>query len=295
MNYFPAILLPGRDSVELSAMSYQFAVHSDFLVHWTGKDLDKDYDPEWHKSDKSKTDGNDPLNQAYLKRLHDILKYGLWLTEEDQFLPPVGEGRIDIPSIPKTCFTELKLSQSRTHAERYGRLGIGVKRPYLFSRFGRPLAYYGFRTTSSNDPFLSACTRELQDKRLLSFFKPMNSGTPLNYDLYSESEWRILHFQQLLDKQLLIDPRDKRNADAHEYFNSLTAAEQEKLKYLAPLDGWFQLIIYPSLRIKNMAQQNESARIRGEISRIKALKDHGNRVEHGNWPMEIDLDACRHF
>jgi len=65
----------------------------------------------------------------------------------------------------------------------------------------------------------------------------MNAGSPLNYDLYGESEWRILFFQELLDKQLLIDPRDNRNAEVHEYFNTLMASEQEILKYLAPLDG----------------------------------------------------------
>jgi hypothetical protein len=124
----------------------------------------------------------------------------------------------------------------------------------------------------------------------------MNSSRTLNYDLYSESEWRILFFQELLERRLLVDPRDDRNAKEHNFFKSLTTPEQEKLKYLAPLDGWFALVIYPSLGVKNKAQQEDSVRIREEITRIKSdPQDHANKVEGGSWPMEINLDACSHF
>lgn len=276
-------------------MPTDYAIHSDFLVHWTGKDIDARYDPDWAGSDKSHTDRQSTLSRAYLERLHNILKYGLWLTEEAAKSFPVGGKQIAIPSTPKVCFTELKLSQSRTHAKLYGRLGIGVKRYYLFNRYGRPLTYVG-HLEIQQDPFLDACANDFKDKNLLNFFKPMNSTSTLNYDLYSESEWRILFFQELLNTGRLIDPRDKRNSKEHSFFNSLNPPEQQKLKYLAPLDGWFQLIIYPSLGVKNMAQQEDSARIREEICRIKAdPTDHANRVEGGNWPMEINLDACRNF
>ncbi|MFZ0545322.1 MAG: hypothetical protein WAM60_07780 [Candidatus Promineifilaceae bacterium] len=277
-------------------MAYDYAVHSDFLIHWTGKDLDESHDPCWIDSDKSNTDSNVALNEAYLERLRNILRFGLWLTEEDELILPLPGGKVSIPNIPKTCFTELRLSESRKHASRYGRLGIGVKRPYVFRRFGRPLAYFGFNTASQEDVFLQACAQDLQDKRLLNFFKPMNTSLPLEYDLYAESEWRILFFEELLKERRLIDPRDEKKADSYEYFKKLSAAEQQKLRYLAPLDGWFQVIIYPSLRIKNLAQQDTSYGIREEISRIKERSnDHGNRVEGGNWPMEMDLDACRNF
>ena len=135
-------------------MPYDYAVHSDFLIHWTGKDIDDFYEPKWAESDKSKTDAIPKLNSAYLDRLHSILKYGLWLTEEGETLLQIGDTGVPIPKIPKTCFTELKLSESRTHAKQYGRLGIGVKRPYLFARCGRPLAYYGFRSDAQNDVFM---------------------------------------------------------------------------------------------------------------------------------------------
>ena len=277
-------------------VSVDYAVHSDFLIHWTGKDLDHQFDDRWYESDKSTIHRDSDLCHKYLDRLRNILKYGLWLTEEAGSILPLDGSDIPIQSTPKVCFTELKLSESRNHARRYGRLGIGVKRPYLFARFGRPLAYFGFHIAIQNDPFLKACANDLKNKHLLNFFKPMNSSGTLTYDLYSESEWRILFFQELLGRRLIVDPRDTRNTAENAFFNSLTAAEQNKLRYLAPLDGWFAMVIYPSLGVKNAAQQEEHFGIREQILRIKSNgDDHGNQVEDGNWPMEVDLDACRNF
>jgi hypothetical protein len=278
-------------------MPYDYAVHSDFLIHWTGKDLDCANDPHWANGDKSTTDS--VLTKKYLERLHSILKYGLWLTAEPERPWPV-DVKVTIPSTPKVCFTELKLSESRNHARRYGRLGIGFKRPYLFNRRGRPLVYYGYHDVIQNDQFLKACGTDLKNKDLLNLFKPMNSSASvLNYDLYSESEWRIIRFHELVldrERKLLVDPRDTSNTDENVFFNSLTAVDQDKLKVLAPLDGWFAMVIYPSLAMKNAAQQDDSYQIHEQISRIKAVTgDHGNFVEDRNWPIEVDLDSCRNF
>jgi hypothetical protein len=35
--------------------------------------------------------------------------------------------------------------------------------------------------------------------------------------------------------------------------------------------------------------------VRLEIERIKSQPDRGNRVEEGNWPIEVHLDSCGHF
>jgi hypothetical protein len=277
-------------------MISDFAIRSDFLIHWTGKDIDQQFDADWYSQRKTTVRPNTEIAKAYIKRLRSVLQFGMWLTEEPEIEFESGNSRIVIPSTSKLCFTELKLSESRNHAKRYGRLGIGVKRPYLFKRSGRPLAYYGFHNATHNDAFLKQCASDLSDKTMLNFFKPMNSTNDLNYDLYSESEWRILYFQDLLTRKLLIDPRDPANSREHAYFTSLSEAEQKKLKYLAPLDGWLSLIIYPSFWVKNMAKQESVYEIQSAIQRIKSNQaDHANRVEGGNWPMEIDLDACRHF
>jgi len=164
-------------------INFDYAIHSDFLIHWTGKDIDKKDlkgDPIWCKQGKGKSETNKKEVHSYIKRLKDTLKYGLWMTEEDEDPLNIGE---DI--IHKTCFTELKLSESRKHAKYYGRLGIGVKRPFLFKRLGRPVVYY----LRDNDTFLKNCVNSLKDKTLLNFFKPMNrDNRVLIYDLYAESE-----------------------------------------------------------------------------------------------------------
>ena len=124
-------------------MNFDYAVHSDFLIHWTGKDLDKSHDPEWYNSPRSETEPT--LTDLYIKRLHNILRFGLWMTEEQESELSFGDERVSTPPTPKVCFTELKLSESRIHAQRYGRLVIGVKRRFLFDRSGRPLLYYWYK------------------------------------------------------------------------------------------------------------------------------------------------------
>ena len=282
--------------------SYDYAIHSDFLIHWTGKDIDVAHQPTWYDNHHhSKTTPN--VDDHYLNRLRDILTYGLWMTNEGERKFRVGSREITIPATPQCCFTELKVSESRRHAACYGRLGIGIKRPFLFERFGRPLAYFGFGEQSHNDRFLEACLQDLRDKRLMNFFKPMNNDPrKLTYELYAESEWRILFYDELLQSRKIIDPRDTANTKEHAYFNSLVPEQQNKLKYLIPLDGWFAMIIYPSLTTKNHAQWDSDYAIPKQIRRIKSdPTDHGNRVEglksptRGNWPVEVGLDACRNL
>ena len=110
-------------------MNFDYAIHSNFLIHWTGKDIDDEYDKQWYKSDKSKTNKNVCVTEKYIKRLHDIIKYGLWMTEENSETLRSESTSISIPKTPKTCFTELKLSESRKHARRYGRLKNGKGSP----------------------------------------------------------------------------------------------------------------------------------------------------------------------
>jgi hypothetical protein len=52
------------------------------------------------------------------------------------------------------------------------------------------------------------------------------------------------------------------------------------------------MIIYPSLEVKNKAQQDDSNGIKQQI---KIIKDKYKSIEGGNWPIELDLDACRNF
>lgn len=284
--------------------SFDTAVHSDFLIHWTGKDIDEQYQPNWYEDYQSfRAPEIEKILEPYLERLRNIVTFGLWMTEEPSRTFKIGTEEITIPPMPQCCFTELKLSESRRHARSYGRLGIGVKRPFMFKRFGRPLAYFGFNDLNHNDKFLAACASDLRDKRLLNYFKPMNRDIRnLTYDLYAESEWRILYFDELEKEGLIKDPRKSENKKENDYFKSLTSEQQSKLKYLIPLDGWFAMIIHPSGHTKNLVHWDANNGISEEIKRIKSNpSDHANRVEglknplRGSWPLQMELDACRHF
>jgi hypothetical protein len=187
-------------------MNFDYAIHSGFIIHWTGKDIDREYDKPWWESDKSKTTRD--CTEAYIGRLRNILKHGLWMTEElikeeRKAILPFENNNISIPPIARVCFTELKLSDSRKHARKYGRLGIGVKRPFIFERFGRPLIYY-HRKYINKDIFLIEYANKVKDEnpRLLNFFKSMNSkDKPPTFDWYAESEWRIIFYEELLKEE----------------------------------------------------------------------------------------------
>ncbi len=267
-------------------MPSEFAIHSDLLVHWTGRDIDEEHQPDWPNEDQ--TEINSEAVGAYLRRLRDILTYGLWMTQQPGWKAPSG---VDVPSVSGICFTELKLSQSRAHARKYGRLGIAVKRPFVIGRGGRPVVYY----FDAKDAFIGLVSGSLQDKRLLQFIKPMDSGVNkrLVYDYYSESEWRIVSTSVEHVPRTIIDPRETKDPMIADYFASLPAQSQEKLRHLVPLDAWHAAIIYPALAVKNAAQEEDSEI--PQLIRKIAKEGHGNRVEGLNLPVEIDLDLCRNL
>lgn len=294
-------------------MNFDYAIHSDFLIHWTGKDIDDEYDKPWYESDKSKTNKNCTIK--YIKRLHDILKFGFWMNKKtDPETIKVNGKEFNKPLVARTCFTELKLSEARQHAKKFGRLGIGVKRYYLFNRLGSPMKYVQFNTQNLSFPPYSTYDKDNPQYERFSFYKHMCSGRPLTYDLFSESEWRIIYSENIegkLKKQepnpssLFVNPQESNFTKLKEFYDSI---QGEKPEYFLPLDGWFAMIIYPSLDVKNTAQkyikeQNKNTReteyklndIQKEIKKIKSLNDNANKVEGGNWPIEVNLDACRNF
>ena len=271
-------------------------IHSDFLIHWTGLDIEKQF-PGMHAKGCSE-DGV----AAYLKRLKDILKYGLWMTKRDsneQEILEVNGLKIAKPLVARTCFTELKLSQARAHAEKFGRLGIGVKRYYLFDRLGGPMKYVQFGTRNLFfPPYSSQFEENGPDHELLSFFKHMCSRRPLKYDLFAESEWRIVYSESIKKKvseidrtvaDKFVDPAESQDSDLRQYWERLG----KKPEYLLPLDGWLAMIIYPFAQVKNAARQD--TKVRELIEAVKQKRILGPQYECEMWPMEIDLDACSHF
>ncbi len=79
------------------------------------------------------------------------------------------------------------------------------------------------------------------------------------------------------------------------YFMDLSDEKQKKLQYLIPLDYWFSMIIYPSLKVKKMAYESDDIRKLIEEIKRRTFSNHLFKDESENWPIELDLDACRNF
>ncbi len=282
-------------------MKKQFTetIHSDFLIHWTGCDIDKRLDRDWNAANASAR-MPDSVVDAYIIRLKNILQFGFWMiTGDGSEKIKVNGSEFDKPLVARTCFTELKLSETRIHAQKFGRLGIGLKRYYLFDRLGGPMHYLQFGTENLFfPPYSSLCGADVE---AISFFKPMCSSRPLRYDLFSESEWRII-FSENIKKQIqsrcpdrlsrFVDHRETEKQELLDFYNSI---QGKKPEYFLPLDAWLAIIIYPSPEVKIAVQDN--AEIKNVIKTVKSTKTVTGcpDYEYKMWPIEVDLDACSHF
>jgi hypothetical protein len=281
-------------------MGKQFTetIHSDFLIYWTGKEFNGDWDPE-----KSSNKLSSDFVNAYIERLKSILKYGLWMMGSNtQHCIEINGQEISKPSVARTCFTELKLSEVRKHAYKFGRLGIGVKRYFLFDRLGGPMKYVQFKTHNlSFPPYSNRYAKDSVDYELLSFYKHMCSTRPLTYDLFSESEWRIIYSENIKKKlqkyapkhlELFKDPTELTDSELRRFYDNIQGSKPE---YFLPLDAWLSIIIYPSPEVKNEARKNTE--ISNLIRSVKTNKPATGcpLYEHDMWPIEVDLDACSHF
>jgi hypothetical protein len=287
--------------------TYYVPAHSDYLIHWTGKDIDSQHDANWHTDHSSTTDDN--VTTRYLDRLKGILRHGLWMMDDNEAITMAGR-TYPRPRHFRTCFSELKLSIVRGHARRYGRLGIGFKRFFLFNRLGCPMTYYHSSRANWFTPSLWSSQPSSYDEFWSCFLKPMTEITPdttMRYSFYDESEWRIIYSDAIATR---LASRGK--ADILKAFipkacfgsemNQLAASSPVQPGAVIPVrDPWFAMIIYPSLAVKVAAESD--AEIRNFIASIKPFrslpasfaKRNPAWLEHHNRPIELDLDACRHF
>lgn len=295
------------------------SVHSDFLIHWTGYDIDNKFDQEWWN--RKKPEMNKNIIEPYLKRLKYILKYGLWMNKEKDFIE-FKNRKIKIPVVARTCFTELKLSETWIHAQKFGRLGIGFKRMFVFNRLGFPMIY--FRPEKENwllPPYLYGKPDEEIREYWACFLKSMDEESIprqlLEYKQFDESEWRIIYSKEIEERlrsiggygfcRLFKKPYEIHDALFHDYVKEHD--ESKRLEYLIPLEDsesrryshWFAMIIYPSLAVKVASEADEE--IRNEILRLKPKASEADMkilcssasYEQYSKPIEIDLAACRHF
>ncbi len=275
------------------------AIHSDFLVYWSGRDIEKDI--REHRIQKEERDG------AYLKRLIDILEFGLWMkSDKDPESLHFGPRQLAYtkPKVPRTCFTELKLSESQKHAEKFGYLGLAFKRFFLFDRLGSPMMYLqNERPSLFFPPFTSFDMNS--NSHMTNFFIHMHywkHDKKLTYDMLNESEWRIVYSHQI-KKQLLgakfkdatrqfVDPKRTKDKKIRAYYKKLKPANRPE--FLIPLDCWLGIIIYPNLNVKKMAVR--SRRVRGLIKNVSQRPPLlSGDVERGCMPIEMNLQACNNF
>jgi hypothetical protein len=290
----------------------QRAVHSDFLVHWTGRDIDNEYDPAWEKRNDTRL--NENIVSPYIDRLKNILKYGLWMTSSKSDLPLIYRNKIaKRPLFYRTCFSELKLSEVRVHAKRFGRLGIGVKRPFVMNRKGAPVVY--FREEFENW-FFASFKKNKNDKIPIPsyvwwayYLKSMNEGDPrggyLHYANFQESEWRIIYNYKIRKKfgeiPGIMDFDKVMDNKFYSYLQKYKVPVSKQPRYLLPLDKWFAFIIYPNLAVKTIAERMVWGAVKKNKIKCKfptkKIDWPKRSAEYENYslPFGIDLDACRNF
>jgi len=183
--------------------------NSKFLVHWTGNDLIKRKHAENHLEDW--------LVNEYANRLKNDYQEGLYTErkKEKEVLPGIA-----ISNLVRICFSEIRLSESGTHAACYGELGIGFTRDFIAKKGGRRVVYVPYETEEGllEQSIKVAWKKskgnaELQKrlKWVLAFCKPMSNGMPEDSaeyrDYYEEMEWRLVYGESLDSSKAFTNPK----------------------------------------------------------------------------------------
>jgi hypothetical protein len=209
-------------------------IRTDFLVHWTGKDIEQKYrdiEEEYNCPNSPDCFYDKGRCKDYVDRLRSTLigrDWGLWMRYVKEKIPGADGSLIEYErTAPMTCFTEIKLSSVRDHARRYGGLGFGFSRDFVLKRLGAPVQYVSGTEHDVIVQNLAACWRELdavesvyhirnvldtdelpeglaETKRRLaintSFLKNMSDPNhpkfPHDYSYLDEAEWRIVGIPQ---------------------------------------------------------------------------------------------------
>jgi hypothetical protein len=208
-------------------------IHSKFLVHWTGNGTD---------DIESKADIYKP--QLYLDRLIDDYKYGLYTKRTSESV--IRGWKIN--DIVRLCFTEIRLSQAKNHAGRYGNLGIGFTRDFIMNKGGRPVIYIPH---DADNRLLEDSIKSVYEnsrgnheirkssKWIMAHVKRMSDGKSQDY--YEEMEWRLIY--------------DESTNNIH--FTKGNSEGIYRLKFAA---DDIKVIIFPNEDTKQLSLRNEAIR-----------------------------------
>jgi hypothetical protein len=177
-------------------------LHTEFLVHWTGRDFHI-----------AINDLDSSIRKHYVERLVDVISNGFYMKLGSERI--YGSNNTFIQAtVARTCFTEIKLTQAHSHAFRYGHLGIGVHRDFVLKREGNPVFYVQNGDYSAvvenlcklRDHISTDALKELEVA--LAYLKSMSEQNSPDLQYYDELEWRIVHLDRL-EKYFTVTDRDK--------------------------------------------------------------------------------------
>ena len=216
-------------------------MRSKFLIHWTRKDTAQD------RSTLRDTDRAD-----YISQLASILANGFWMTKPHERIQGSNGAWIEYEA-PMTCFTEVRLSQTLSHAEQYGRLGIGVSRQFVLDRRGGPVHYVRnhenecvvgnvqevLRVLKSLDPPQPKLVEYFAVNT--SFIKSMSDANEDNFKYLNEQEWRIVHTY------------------SQEEARNIVATDDPLRPYRIPVrPGDVRIVVFPDDQTRTMARSDPS-------------------------------------
>jgi len=228
-------------------------IHSRILLHWTGNGKD---------DIESKPEKDRP--ELYLERLRDYYENGLFakMANEDAIR------KMKVVRLIRLCFTEIRLSQARTHAGRYGRLAIGFTRDFIMSKGGRPVVYIPFEA-EADGRLLEDSIRHVYDNSqgavrksamwIMAYVKRMSNGKTEDY--YEEMEWRLVYDESPVNRHFSKDD---------------SAEDVRRLKFQA---SDVKVIVFPDEHTKRMALGDET------------MRKHFS----GYMPLMTTLDDCSNF
>jgi hypothetical protein len=233
-------------------------IHSKFLVHWTGKDIEEENYSEAEKS------------QLYVERLKDDLEKGLYTKKTSE---AVIRNKT-ITNIIRLCFTEIRLSQAETHARRYGKLGIGFTREFIMNKGGRPVIYI---------PFIAKADGRLLEDSILNVYEKSKDYVEIN----KSSKWIMAHVKRMSNG------KDEDSEDYEDYYEEL----EWRLVYHKKNSTHFTKDEAEDVRrLKFNASDIKVIIFRDETTKQQSLSDKVIRKYFSkHLPIMATVDDCRNF
>jgi len=142
--------------------------------------------------------------QLYVERLENCIKKGLFAKRNNE----ATIRHRQMKRLCRICFTEIRLSEAQTHAQRFGKLGIGFKREFIMDKGGRPVIYVPFCPKRGGDLLEKSIKSVYENssdhpeihrsaKWIMAHVKRMSNGKSEESNQfenhYEEMEWRLVY------------------------------------------------------------------------------------------------------